>query len=280
MRALIVDDEPIARRRLRRLCQREGDVEVVGECATGGEAVAAVAEYAPDLLLLDVQMPGMDGFGVLAALREAAEAARAPAVVFVTAYDEHAVRAFDVHAADYLLKPVEPERFRTAVARVRARLGEADAARRHAQLVALLAAAGAGGAVGSADAGAAGPDDAGVAPAASGGSRYRDRLLAKVDGRMFFVRAADIDWVEAEGNYVRLHVGREAHLIRETMADLERDLDPATFARIHRSTIVNLDRVKEMQPWFSGEYVVILHDGTRLKLSRWYRDRLEARLGR
>jgi two-component system, LytTR family, response regulator len=272
MRALIVDDEAIARRRLRRLCEREGDVEVIGECAAGREAVAAVAEHAPDVLFLDVQMPGLDGFGVLAALGEVAPPERTPAVVFVTAYDEHAVRAFDVHAADYLLKPVDPERFRVAVARVRGRLGEADAARRHAQLVAILGA-------GAGDTAALPPAPAGL-PVASGTPRYRERLLAKVDGRMYFVRAADIDWVEAEGNYVRLHVGREAHLIRETMADLERDLDPATFARIHRSTIVNLDRVREMQPWFSGEYVVILHDGTRLKLSRWYRDRLEARLGR
>jgi len=273
IRALIVDDEAIARRRLRRLCGREGDVEVIGECAAGREAVTAVAEHAPDVLFLDVQMPELDGFGVLAALREVTTPERTPAVVFVTAYDEHAVRAFDVHAADYLLKPVEPERFRVAVARVRERLGEADAARRHAQLVAILG-AGAGG-----SRAAPPPAPVGV-PVASGAPRYRERLLAKVDGRMYFVRAADIDWVEADGNYVRLHVGREAHLIRETMADLERDLDPVTFARIHRSTIVNLDRVREMQPWFSGEYVVILHDGTRLKLSRWYRDRLEARLGR
>ena len=279
MKVLIVDDESFARQRVRRLLDEEGGVEIVGECASGREAVAAIAELRPDLVFLDVQMPQLDGFGVLREV-EGAGVEHAPIVVFVTAYDEHALHAFDVHALDYLLKPVDPDRFRVALARARSQHGQADAAERHARLLSLLGQAAGQAAGAAADAGplsSAGPNG-GAAPAAGRGPL--DRMLIKEDGRMFVVRTPDIDWVEAYGNYARLHVGQRTHLVRETMGNLERTLDPARFARIHRSTIVNLDRVREMQPWFSGEYIVLLVDGTKLKLSRWYRDRLEERLRR
>ncbi|HKG95183.1 MAG TPA: LytTR family DNA-binding domain-containing protein [Gemmatimonadaceae bacterium] len=285
MRVLIVDDEDFARQRVRRLLEAEGGVEVVGECAGGREAVGAIAEQRPDLVFLDVQMPRLDGFAVLRELQDLPEPADgtppvAPLVIFVTAFDEHALRAFDVHALDYLLKPVDPDRFRVALARAREQHARSTAAERHARLLAVLGEAGmpsGGGAAGE------GPPSPALAESIGGGSSPRaplDRLLIKEEGRMYVVKTSEIDWVEAYGNYARLHVGPRAHLIRETMNNLERTLDPARFARIHRSTIVNLDRVKEMQPWFSGEYVVLLADGTKLKLSRWYRERLEQRLGR
>jgi two-component system, LytTR family, response regulator len=245
LRALIVDDEALARQRLRRLLEREGDVEVAGECAGGAAAVASIRARAPDVVFLDVRMPEVDGLEVA---RAVAGAEPRPLFVFVTAFDTHAVHAFDVEALDYLVKPVEPARLGRAVARVR----EACAAR------------------------AMPPAPAGPPPTA--GAAPLERLLVKADGRMFFVSVADIDYVEARGNYARLHVGPRTHLVRETMAALERRLDPRRFARIHRSTIVNLDRVREMAPWFSGDYRVRLLDGTELRLSRWYWERLEGRL--
>jgi two-component system LytT family response regulator len=270
LRTLIVDDERFARQRLRRLLEREDDVEVVGECESGREAVEAIERERPDLVLLDVQMPALDGFGVLRSL----DPERMPLVVFVTAFDEHALRAFDVHALDYLLKPVDPDRFRVALGRAKSQHGQASVADRHARLLALLGATAAV-ADGAEDAPAPAPE----MPDAWGSARAPlERLLLKHEGRMYFVKAEDIDWIEAYGNYARLHVGPRTHLLRETMSHLESRLDPARFARIHRSTIVNLDRVKEMEAWFSGEYIVRLADGTQLKLSRWYRDRLERRM--
>ena len=268
LRVLIVDDEAFARQRVRRLLAGERDITIVAECVGGQEAVAAIAEHAPDLVFLDVQMPRLDGFGVLRAI----EAPRAPLVIFVTAFDEHALRAFDVHALDYLLKPVDPERFRLALERARAQIGQATAAERHARLVAFL-----GQMDGAARGGMVRQGDAMPTETAIPSS---DRLLIKEDGRMFFLKAVDIDWIESFGNYARVHVGPRKHLIRETMTSIEKRLDAAGFARIHRSTIVNLDRIQEMQAWFSGEYIVRLNDGTKLKLSRWYRDKLEQRLKR
>jgi two-component system, LytTR family, response regulator len=265
MRVLIVDDEAFARQRLRRLLSEQSDVEVVGEAANGREAISLITTHNPDVVLLDVQMPRVDGFGVLRALD-----GPAPLVIFVTAFDEHAVAAFGVHAFDYILKPVEPARFADAIARARTQIAQTTAAERHAKLVAFL------------DAGpAAPPRDAVVSPAdtpSAGGRIPLDRLLVKEEGRMYFVPVGEIDWIEAFGNYARLHTGPRTHLIRETMATLERALDTRRFARIHRSTIVNLDRIKQMDLWGSGDYMVRLADGTQLKLSRWYRDRLEARL--
>jgi two-component system LytT family response regulator len=246
LRALVVDDEELARRRLCRLLAAEPDVVVVGECADGREAVAAIGALAPDLVLLDVRMPEVDGFGVLRAL---AGAGPRPLVVFVTAYEEHAVRAFDVEALDYLVKPVEPERVRRAVARARA---------------ARLAHAG--------DRLPRPPD-----PSPPKEGAPLERILVKEDGRMFFVPVAALDWIESSGNYAVLHAGGRTHTVRETMASLERRLDARRFARIHRGTIVNLDRVREMTLWFSGDYLVRLVDGTELRMSRWYRDRLEAK---
>jgi two-component system LytT family response regulator len=265
LRVLVVDDEAFARQRLRRLLTEQPDVEVVGEAANGREAIALITQHDPDVVLLDVQMPRIDGFGVLRALD-----GPAPLVIFVTAFDEHAVAAFNVHAFDYILKPVDPARFADAIARARAQIEQSTIAERHAKLVAFL----------DASPGAAPREASGAAaePAAASGRAPLDRLLVKEEGKMYFVPVGEIDWIEAFGNYARLHTGPRTHLIRETMSTLERALDVRRFARIHRSTIVNLDRIRQMDLWGSGDYMVRLSDGTQLKLSRWYRDRLEARL--
>jgi two-component system, LytTR family, response regulator len=265
LRVLIVDDEAFARQRLRRLLTEQPDIEVVGEAANGREAIALITTHNPDVVLLDVQMPRVDGFGVLRGLD-----GPAPLVIFVTAFDEHAVSAFNVHAFDYILKPVDPARFADAIERARAQIAQSTIAERHAKLVAFL----------DASQGTATREVA-LAPAeptSAGGRAPLDRLLVKEEGKMYFVPVVEIDWIEAFGNYARLHTGPRTHLIRETMATLERALDVRRFARIHRSTIVNLDRVRQMDLWGSGDYMVRLADGTQLKLSRWYRDRLEARL--
>jgi two-component system LytT family response regulator len=250
IQALIVDDERLARKRIRSLLKNERDVEVVGECADGAEALAAIRKQSPDLVFLDVQMPEMDGFQVL----QEVGGDRMPAVVFVTAYDKYALRAFEVHALDYLLKPFDEDRFGEALRRAKEQVLGGSNGELHGRLIALI-------------------------EHLRSGERYVDRLLVKASGRVLFLKTEDIDWIEAAGNYVRLHVGRESHLLRETMNTIETKLDPAHFLRIHRSTIVNLDRIKEMQPWFSGEYVVLLKDGTELRLSRGYRDKFDERLG-
>ena len=272
IRVLLADDEPLARRRLLRFLRAEPDVEVVAECASGDDAVRALGDEEVDIALLDVQMPGLDGFGVV----QAVGAERMPPVIFVTAYDAYAIRAFEVHALDYLLKPVTAERFRDAFGRARALLERTSSASMGRRLRALLEHALTQDAELSALDAAAPGARGDVAPAQR--PRTADRLTVKSDGRVFFVRAADVDWFEAEGNHVRLHVGKTTHLIRETISAIEGSLDAAQFARIHRSTIVNLDRIRELQPWFAGDYVVILRDGTQLKLSRTYRDHLQSRL--
>ena len=241
IRTLVADDEPIARARMVSFLSREDDVEIVAECADGAEAQAAITEQAPDLVFLDIQMPELDGLALARTLRTGG----APAIVFVTAYDEYAVNAFEVHAIDYLLKPFSAERLRAALVHARSHV----AARR-------------------------------ADPSASRERTRRDRLMVKSGGRIHVIRTADIDWCEASGNYVGLHVGMQCHLVRDTMARLESELDPRQFVRIHRSTIVNVDRVQEMQPSFGGEYLVVLRGGTRLTLSRGYRDAIQARLGK
>ena len=244
LRALIVDDEPLARRRLRTLLKAEADLDIVGECEDGASAIAAARRLAPDLLFLDVQMPGLDGFDVIEALGPSARAA----VIFVTAYDEYALRAFEVHAVDYLLKPFDRARLRQAVARARAlRVNAADVGRRLLALVADVTA-----------------------------HRSLERLIVKSRGRVYFVRADEIDWIEAAGHYLVLHVAREQHVIRESITALEQRLDPDRFVRIHRSIIVNIDRVKALAPTFHGEYELELRDGTRLASARGYSDRLQA----
>ncbi|HST62624.1 MAG TPA: LytTR family DNA-binding domain-containing protein [Longimicrobium sp.] len=264
IRTLVVDDEPLARRRLARLLQAEPGVEVLGVCASGREAVDAIRRDRPDLVFLDVQMPELDGFGVLAELG----AEHLPTVVFVTAYDQYALQAFDVHALDYLLKPYTPARLSAAVQRATRQLhAPASDSARLAELLEHLdrerreLAARLNGA------------PAAPAPAAAPAS-HTGRLLVKEGERMFFVPVERVDWLEAEGNYVRLHCGRDAHLVRATLGGMEEQLDASRFTRIHRSTIVNVDRVKEVRPWFAGDYQVTLQDGTELRLSRRYRGRL------
>ena len=246
---LVVDDEPLARERLRTLLEEEADVTVVGECASGRAAVRAIQERRPDLVFLDIQMPGIDGFGVLEALGPS----RAPAIVFVTAYDQYALKAFEVHALDYLLKPFDRERFAATLDRARAAVQLRAGGTHDAGLAALLA-------------------------EFAARRRAADRLLVRSGGKERLIPVEEVDWFEAAGNYVRLHVGRERHLLRETMCHLETRLDAERFVRIHRSTIVNLARVQEMEPYFHGDYIVRLKDGRTLTLSRTFRSRLLARL--
>jgi two-component system LytT family response regulator len=246
VRTLIVDDEPIARRRLRSLLADEPDIELIGESANGSEAVRAITTDRPDLVLLDVQMPGLDGFEVL----RATAGIHQPFVVFITAHDEHAIRAFEVQAVDYLLKPVIEARFREAVSRAVARLRERPRSELARELAQLL-------------------DRVAPAPQRSA------RIPIKRDGRVNFVRVDDVEWVEADGDFIRLHLARETHTIRETMAQIAAKLPPDRFLRIHRSLIVNAERVREVQPWFKGDYVLIMNDGTKLRSGRTYREAVQ-----
>jgi two-component system, LytTR family, response regulator len=251
IRTLIVDDEPLARERVRLLLERESDIEVIGECGDGAEALEVIPSSRPDLVFLDVQMPELDGFGMLARL----EMDRLPAIIFVTAFDQFAVKAFEVHALDYLLKPFDADRLHTALQRARQSIQRQQAGEKDPRLGELLT-------------------DLRTAP------RPADRIAVKSGGRMILFKTGDIDWVESADNYVNLHVGKESHLLRETMNALEARLAADRFLRISRSTIVNLDRIRELQPMFHGEYAVILHDGTRLTLSRGYREKLNQLLGK
>jgi two-component system, LytTR family, response regulator len=263
VRTLIVDDESHARERLRRLLGAETDVEIVGECASGRDAVTSVVALHPDLLLLDIRMPELDGFDVLRAIPPD----ELPLVIFVTAFDEHAIAAFDVHAVDYVLKPVEKPRLTAAIARARSRLQQKSLSQRGLSLEDLVQRQ-------------SWPTEATEANAATIESpppaqRDPDRILVKQDGQFFAIRARDILWVESQGNYVKLNLANKRYMVRETMANLEQRLNPAQFARIHRSIIVNIDAIQEMQPWFGGDYVAILKNGSRLKASRHYKDRLD-----
>lgn len=244
---LIVDDEPLGRERLRALLAAESDVKVLGECASGAEAVASIARQRPDLVLLDVNMPGMDGFAVLGALTPPV-----PLVVFVTAYDEHAVKAFEARALDYLLKPFKPSRLRAALARARDELARRQPDEVSRRLLSLLA-------------------DRAPAPARLARIAVRERQ------RVRFVRTESIDWIEASGNYSILHAGRENHVVRETLANFEAQLSTEEFVRISRSAIVRLDRIQHLEPAFNGEHVVVLADGSRLPMTRGLRE-LQERL--
>jgi two-component system LytT family response regulator len=246
---MVVDDEPMARERIVGFLGQEQDIEVVGQCGDGTQAVSAIQAHRPDLVFLDVQMPALDGFKVI----EQVGPDRMPAVVFVTAYDDYALKAFEVHAIDYLLKPFGRDRFQQTLQHVRAHVEqrrEGDLGRRLLSLV----------------------QDVKPEPP------RLDRMIVKAGGRVYFIRTSDIDWVEAAGNYVRLHMAETSHLFRETMVNMERRLDGRRFVRIHRSRMVNVDRIKELQPWFGGEYVVVLQTGARLTLSRGYREKLQERL--
>ncbi len=279
IRALIVDDEPLARERIRSLLQDESDIELSGEFENGSQAVDAIRKDAPDLLFLDVQMPEMDGFGVLQAIGPE----RVPAVIFVTAYDEYALRAFDANATDYLLKPFDQERFRRSLDRARGSLQLDRSGRLNDKLQALMSYLNLDPAQISQLPQTPGPSAAPASGSTHGNGHSHpsqsDRLVVKSSGRVYFLKTDEIDWVEAAGNYVRLHVSKDSHLMRETMNGIEARLDTRSFMRIHRSTIVNLERIKELQPWFHGDYVVLLRDGTRLTLSRGYRDKLQQVLG-
>ena len=251
MKTIIVDDEPLACRRIRRLLQTDEDVEVVAICTNGQEAVKAIEEHQPDLLFLDVQMPGMDGFEVLQSI----DLERPPQIIFVTAYDQYAIQAFEVHALDYLLKPFDRERFAKAVNRAKEIIQKNQQKAITKELLTMR-------------------DELRVKP------KYLDRLVIRTAGRIFFLKTQEIDWIEAHGKYVTIHAGKEAHLLREGISALEGDLNPSKFVRIHRSTIVNADRIKELQPWFHGDCKILLVNGTELMLSRHYRQRLDDLLGR
>ncbi len=247
--ALIVDDEPLARERLRTLLAAESDLEILGECVNGREAVAAVKKHRPDLLFLDIQMPELDGFQTLAQL-----VPPLPVVIFVTAFDEHAVKAFEVHALDYLLKPFKPARLKAAVARAREQLakksGGDDTARR---ILALLE------------------------ERKTSGAEYLARIAVRDRDKVRFVKTADVDWIEASGNYLVLHAGKENHVLRETLTSIEGQLSPKEFFRINRSALVHVDRVRHVEPAFNDEHIVVLADGTRLTLTRGLRE-LQERL--
>jgi two-component system, LytTR family, response regulator len=283
VRVLIVDDEPLARDCMRLALRAAPDVQIVAECGDGASAVDAIRRHAPDIVFLDVQMPGLDGFAVL----ERIDVASMPVVVFVTAFDSHAIRAFEVHALDYVLKPFPDERLLAALERAQATVQErrnGELGRRLAEFVqawqsgaptrpptppsgtsaqlSALSARHAGGDTPSDD------EDEGIEPARAVGGSYIGRFAVRADGRVRFVPVPDVDWIEADGNYMVLHVGETQHRLRASLAGLTEGLDPKQFVRIHRSVIVNIDRIKEVQPWFGGDYIAILKTGAKLRVSR------------
>ena len=238
---LVIDDEPPARRKLLMMLAGEPDIDVVGQAANGIDAVAAIEKLKPDVIFLDIQMPGMNGFEVL----EAIDTEPVPLVVFVTAFDQHAVRAFEVHAADYLLKPFDRTRLQNCLARLRDAHESMDS-----KLKKLLE--------------EFRPRD------------YLTRVIVKSRGRVLFLNVEDVDWIETSANYVELHSGRNSYLLRETLQSLETRLNPRQFARLHRTIIVNIDRIRELQPWSHGDFIVILKDETKLRMSRRYRENLSS----
>jgi two-component system LytT family response regulator len=244
---LIVDDEPLAREGLRMWLSADAEVSAIQEARDGREAVAAIRQTRPDLVFLDVQMPEMDGFSVV----QEVGAEYMPAVVFVTAHDKHAIQAFEINAIDYLLKPVTQERFAQALARAKQRLQLHPADETGRQIIGLL--------------------ETIVSP-----RRYLKRLAVRSAGKTVFVEVEDVDWMEAAENYVQLHCGRANHLLHVPMNTLEKSLDPEIFLRVHRSTIVNTRRIKELQPGVHAEYVILLQNGTRLRSGRTYHDKLSA----
>jgi two-component system LytT family response regulator len=242
IRTIIVDDEELGRKRISALLKSETDVEIVAECGDAASAHEAIARERPDLLLLDIQMPEQDGFTVIEAMAEE----QRPVVVFVTAYDQYALRAFEAQALDYLLKPFNRTRFQKVMQRVRTQIARRQRDEVDQRLASLI-------------------------KQVRGGSKYLGRIVIRSAGRISFLNVDDVDWFEACANYVQLHVGKECHLLRGTMGALEKQLDPEKFVRIHRRTIVQIDRIKEMLSSFEGEYLVVLRDGARLSLSRGYR---------
>ena len=249
LRVVLIDDEALARERVRRFGAAEADLKIVAECASGAEALPVIARERPDLLLLDVQMPEMDGFELLERLpRE-----QLPLVIFATAFDRHAVRAFEAHALDYLLKPFKAERFSAAIARAREQLTAGRASAAAQNVLELLAARGA------------------AAPPAAA-ARYLARITVKVDDKVIVVKTTEVEAFEAAGNYVAVHVGAETHILRETLRALETQLDPVKFLRISRSALVNVERIRELQPMFKGEHVIVLQNGKQLAMTRGLRE--------
>lgn len=254
-RVLIVDDEPAARRGVRMLLERQCGVEVVGEACDGDEAVRMITDQRPSIVFLDIKMPGRNGFDVLRSLpRE-----ERPVVVFVTAFDAHALDAFEFNAVDYLLKPFDDDRFYTALETAKHAWATRSSAGINAKVDAVIA-------------------RFEETEAAGDANQYDERITVKTSGEIYFLRPEEIEWIEAEGDYMKFHVGGQTHLMRETMSRLESRLDPRRFVRIHRSTIVNLDQIQKLSPSFVGEYTVVLRNGTKLKLSRGYQDRLKTHL--
>lgn len=244
IKTLIVDDEPLARDRVRRFLRDETEIEIVGECGNGAEAIEFIKKEKPELVFLDIQMPEKNGFDVVKSL----DAKTIPTIIFATAYDQYALQAFDASALDYLLKPFNRERFHRAVTRAREHIENKKRGNLDERIASLIA-------------------------DLKTEKKYLERLVVKSVGRVFFLKIDEIDWIEAAGNYLKLHVGRDSHLIRETMNSIEAKLNPDKFLRIHRSTIVNIDRIKELHPMFSGDYDVVLQNGTKITLSRNYRER-------
>jgi two-component system, LytTR family, response regulator len=241
LRALIVDDEPLGRERMRMHLAADDRIDIIGECQDGKEAVAAIEQLAPDVVFLDVQMPELNGFDVVQALGSSAT----PQIVFVTAYDEYAIKAFDVNAVDYILKPVDPARLQTAVSRVIAERESHDRSAIEGRLRNLI-------------------------ESVNANRKYAARVVIRDKGGAFFLPVGEIEWIEAEGNYVRIHSRTKSHLLRQTLRELEAQLDPEHFVRVHRSGIVNIDFVARVEPWVRGEYRIILRDGTALTSSRSY----------
>lgn len=245
IRALIADDEPLGRSLIRNLLAEDSEFECVGECVDGAEALRAIQDDSPDLVFLDVQMPKLNGFEVLANLRKR----QLPAIIFVTAFDSFAIKAFEAHALDYLLKPISDDRFFEALNRVKTYLADREAAGLRDRLLDL-------------------------ARDLAESAKYISRLAVESGGSFIFLKVNEIDWIEAAGNYVNLHVGRQSYLLRGRVSELEKNLSPDQFFRVHRSTIVNLDRIKEFQPLFKGEGLIVLKDGARLSASRSYSQKL------
>lgn len=255
IRTIIVDDELLARNSIRLLLKPHFEIEIISECANGLEALECISHQTPDLVFLDIQMPEMDGFTVIEKFLSVTENKNLPIVIFVTAYDEYAIRAFEVNALDYLLKPFSDERFAKTLKRAKQQIEQQEIEHLSRKLLSFVE------------------------------NRHEDtiemkveknfvtRFLVKTRGRVNFIKADEIDWIESADYYVRLHVGKKSYLIRESMNELEKQLNPEKFARVHRSFIVNLDRIKEMLPHFNGDHLIILEDGTQLKLSRSRREK-------
>src|SRR5437588_845876 len=251
IRALIADDELLARKFTRRMLKQDQDVELVAECSNGAEAVAMIRKEKPDLVFLDIQMPEMNGFAVL----EAVGLEHLPEVIFTTAYESYAIRAFELHALDYLLKPFDQVRFKAALKYAKERFHSQQHEEKQLQIGTLL-------------------------ESIRAQQQYLDRVIIRADGRITFLQTREIDWLEADDKYIHLHTGKRTRMVRQTLSAMEEQLDPRKFVRVHRSAMVNTDRIKELQPLFNGEHSLILEDGTRLTLSRKYKDKLFELLGK